>query len=42
MAWPRDWWPIDPLPIAPNVPLDSMAYWRWFSRVTLLAREEAR
>lgn len=39
--WPRDLWAIDPLPIAPNVPTDSMAWWRWWSRVTLQARAEA-
>lgn len=38
---PWDFWPIDPMPIPPDVPRDSMAFWRWQSRVTLLARAEA-
>lgn len=33
---------MDPLPIAPDVPRDSMTYHRWLSRVTLQARAEAR
>lgn len=36
----NDYWSIDPLPVPPNVPRDSMAYWRWWSAVTLAARKE--
>lgn len=41
MIWPpvlHDYWPEDPLPMAPAVPRDSMAWWRWYSALTLAAR----
>ena len=37
----RDFWTIDPLPVPPNVPSGSMAWWRWYSAVTLQAWTEA-
>jgi hypothetical protein len=33
-----DWFLIDPLPVPPMVPRDSMAFWRWLSVVMLEAR----
>ena len=36
-----DFWLIDPLPVPPNVPRESMAFFRWWSAVTLAARQEA-
>jgi hypothetical protein len=41
MRLPVDFWELDPMPVAPDVPLDSMAWHRWVSRVTLQARQEA-
>lgn len=36
-----DWFLIDPLPVPPpNVPRDSMTFWRWASAVLLQARQE--
>jgi hypothetical protein len=41
MRWPCDLWIVDPMPIAPDAPLHSAVWWRWWSRVTLQARAEA-
>lgn len=37
---PFEWWQIDPLPVPPQAPQYSTQWWRWRSRVTLIARME--
>jgi hypothetical protein len=38
MRWPSDLWLEDPLPTPPTGDMQTMAFWRWWSRETLKRR----